>query len=201
MIPFIRFAKWLPWLLVLVMSIVLFRHYIVSKDTDNQRETTHHLVLEQIENLGKLELLRYSFKDIVEHEVKKQWLPNARVLLIVEGEAVGCINLSLIDSTDIVTDSANVLIYLPEPEICYYKIDHRKSRVYNTEYTLMEEAKLVDEAYRNAENQLLTAALKSDLLQKTKVSAEKILHPLLAKITNKNILLRYRQKAYLPTPK
>lgn len=55
--------------------------------------TVHNVILEKVESLGKLELVRYKFKDIVEHEMISQWLPDPKALLIVSGEAVGCIDL------------------------------------------------------------------------------------------------------------
>ncbi|MEI7581563.1 DUF4230 domain-containing protein [Runella sp.] len=168
---------------------------------DKEVQTTHAMVLEEIQALGKLELVRYNFKDIVEHEQIVQWMPNPKAVLIVQGEAVGCIDLTKITVSDITTESDTVVVHLPEPELCSYKIDHSKSKVYNTEYAFMEEAQLVQEAYQQAEKQIQKSALEMGILDQTKRNAEQILKPVLEKVSGKKIALRYRMKATLPRPR
>ncbi len=170
-------------------------------NNDNETQTTHAMVLEEIQSLGKLELIRYNFKDIVEHEQVVQWLPNPKAVLIVQGEAIGCIDLTRIATSDVNTESDTVVVHLPEPELCSYKIDHSKSKVYNTEYAFMEEAKLVQEAYQQAEQQIQKAALDMGILEQTKRNAEQILKPVLEKVSGKKVVLRYRMKATLPKPR
>lgn len=190
--------QWIAWGLCGLLGISTFYFWKKSQPDTSTRRTSHQILLTEVAHLGKMELVRYQFRDIVEHEQIKQWLPNARVLLIVSGEAVGCLDLTQIDSTHIHADSANITIDLPQPEICYHKIDHQKSKVYNTEYAFMEEAQLIDEAYRHAENQIFTTALQANILEQTKANAQKILVPLFASLTGKKIHLRYRTTFTLP---
>ncbi|MFN8348490.1 MAG: DUF4230 domain-containing protein [Spirosomataceae bacterium] len=168
---------------------------------DTELQTTHAMVLEEIQALGKLELVRYNFKDIVEHEQITRWMPNPKAVLIVQGEAIGCIDLTKITTSDITSESDTVVVHLPEPELCSYKIDHSKSKVYNTEYAFMEEAQLVQEAYRQAEKQIQKSALEMGILDQTKRNAEQILKPVLEKVSGKKVVLRYRLKATLPKPR
>ncbi|AEI49541.1 DUF4230 domain-containing protein [Runella slithyformis] len=172
-----------------------------SLGSSEETETTHAMVLEEVQSLGKLELVRYNFKDIVEHEQIVQWFPNPKAILIVQGEAIGCIDLTKITTSDITTESDTVVIHLPEPELCTYKIDHTKSKVYNTEYAFTEEAKLVQEAYRQAEKQIQQSALDMGILNQTKQNANLILKPMLEKISGKKVVLRYRLKATIPNPR
>jgi len=158
-------------------------------------ETNHHVVLEKMVALGKLELVRYQFRDIVEHEIVKPLLPNSRALLIVRGEAVGCLDLTKIGPTDIASLGADTLVvHLPEPELCDFKIDHSRSKVYNTEYALLDESALVDEAYRKAEIQVRESALQGGILEQTRANAAKVLTPLLESVSGRKVLLRYRMK-------
>jgi hypothetical protein len=172
-----------------------------SFGTDNEAQTTHAVVLQEIQSLGKLELVRYNFKDIVEHEQIIQWMPNPKAVLIVQGEAVGCIDLTKITTSDVTSDTDTIVVHLPEPELCSYKIDHTKSKVYNTEFVFMEEAKLVDEAYQQAEKQIQKAALEMGILEQTKQNANQILKPVLEKVSGKKVVLRYRMKATLSKPR
>ena len=71
--------------------------------------------------MGKLELVKYTFKDVVTHKEVYEWFPDPKVLLIIAGEAVGCLDLSHIDSTSVVFMGDSILVNLPEPEFCYVK--------------------------------------------------------------------------------
>ena len=163
---------------------------------EDRTQTTHTLVLEEVTALGKLELVRYNFKDIVEHEVVKQWMPNSRAVLIVQGEAIGCVDLSKIKPTDIQTRNDTLVLHLPAPELCVFKIDHQRSRIYDTNFAFMEEATLVQEAYRQAEKQIVKSALEQGILEQTEENARKMLVPLLSKVADgKPVYLTFPMKA------
>lgn len=153
---------------------------------------TNTTVLQEIENIGKLELVKYHFKEVVEFEKGSySWLPSSKVVLIAGGEAVGCVDLKKIQEQDIVISGDTALINLPAPEICYFKIDHEKSKVYSLEYTYFQDKNLIDQAYKAAEGQLKKAALDLNILEQTRENAEVILKPLLEKITQKKVIFLY----------
>lgn len=148
------------------------------------------VVLKEVTALGKLELVRYTFKDIVEHSQPRTMLPNARAVLIVQGEATGCLDLTRLTAADIETGDT-VVVHLPQPELCNWKINHDQSKVYDTEYGFLDESALVDGAYQKAEAQIRQAALNSGLLAQTRQNADKILRPMLEKVAGKPVVLRY----------
>jgi hypothetical protein len=157
--------------------------------------TNHNMVVTEIKALGKLELVQYNFRDVVEHQVQKPLLfPNAKALLIVQGLAVGCIDLSKIKASDLASTDDTLVVHLPEPEICSFKIDHSKSKVYNTEYAFLDEAELINDAFKQAESQIAQSAKDMGILEQTKTNAEKMLRPLLEKISGKKVYLRYTLK-------
>jgi hypothetical protein len=189
-------------LLLVIGLIVLWeqlRGWSLFNGLTKKEATTQTVVLQEITELGKLELVKYRFKDIVEHQLVREWLPNPKAVLIVEGEAVGCLDLTKITADDITTQGDSLIVHLPDPEICSYKIDHRRSRVFNTEYAFFEEAQLVSEAYRRAEAQIRQSAVNSGMLDQTRQNADKILKPLLEQISGKKVFLVTRMKATLPT--
>ncbi|MFN8353804.1 MAG: DUF4230 domain-containing protein [Spirosomataceae bacterium] len=200
-----RFLIRLLVLLCLVAGVIYAWENVKTKlsfwNQPDQTETDHNVVVREITALGKIELVKYSFRDVVEHEIVKAFLPNSKALLIVQGEAVGCINLSTVSMSDIATKYDTLIVHLPEPEICYVKIDHQKSKVYNTEYALLDEALLVEQAFKQAEGQLQKSALDMGILDQTKVNAEKMLKPILEKVSGKKVLIRYRMRAQLDRPK
>ena len=164
----------------------------LARFTRQPAQTAHSQVLERVVALGKLELVRYTFKDIVEHEQVNTLLPNARAVLIVEGEAVGCIDLARLRPADLVTHGDSLTLWLPAPEVCSWKINHERSRVYDTAYTFLNEAQLVSDAYRQAERQVRSAALQSGLLTQTRRNAIALLQPLLSRLTDRKVGIAVR---------
>ncbi len=141
--------------------------------------TTHQLLIERIEAMGKLQLVKYRFSDVLEHKNISTFLPDASVLLIIKADAVGCIDLTKVKQEDIQVYGDSVAMRLPQPEICYIKIDHKASRVYDTKMAFFREADLVDEAYKNAEKEIAAEVQKSDILQQTRSNALNVFTPLL----------------------
>jgi hypothetical protein len=192
-------------LLVLVIGIVSIWESFRSGNwlpswlsQENKTETTQTVVLQEITALGKLELVRYNFKDVVEQQITKPWFPDAKAVLIVQGEAIGCIDLTQMDIADIEATTDTLVVHLPEPELCVFKIDHERSRVYNTEYAFMEEAKLVQEGYKQAERQIRQSALDMGILDQTRENARKMLTPMLEKIAGRKVVVKFAMNPRLP---
>jgi hypothetical protein len=160
-------------------------------------QTSHNLVLKEMAVLGKLELSNFSFRDVVEQELVRDYLPNPKAILIVQGEAIGCLDLTKIKPADIATKDDTLIVHLPEPELCSYRIDHSKSRIYDTEYAFMNEQALINEAYTSAEAKIKQSALDMGILDQTKKNAELVLKPLLESISGKKVLLLFEMKATL----
>ncbi len=163
--------------------------------TTGKEISTHSVVLEEITAMGKLELVKYSFKDVVEQEITRQWLPNPKAALIVQGEAIGCIDLTLLHPTDIQVAGDTLIVHLPEPELCVFKIDHNRSKVYNTEYAFMDESRLIEQAYRQAEEKIKESALETGILDQARENALKVLTPILSKSSGKPVLIKFPMKA------
>jgi len=156
-----------------------------------QVSVTHSTVLTQVEALGRLELVRYRFRDVVEYRRRQyRFLPESKVALIVGGEAVGCLDLRKLQPQDVVLEGDSVVrVALPAPELCTFQINHSQSRVYSTENGFFQDAALVDEGYQYAEAQVRTAALQSGILAQTERNAEQILLPLLRTLTGRRVIL------------
>ena len=155
--------------------------------------TTQSIVLKEITSLGKLELVKYTFKDIVEHEQVNTFLPNANAILIIEGEATGCIDLTKITLANITTNGDSVTVQLPKPELCTWKINHDRSRVYDTRFSFLNDSQLVSDAYRQAEQQVRQSALNGGILEQTRKNASQMLRPLLERISGKKIGLVFQK--------
>lgn len=198
LVRFIRF--FLPWLLFLAAGLLLIRK--CNPDflrKDDRIEITHNTMVTKIEAIGKLELVTYRFKDVVEYKKEIDWLPDPRSILIVAGEATGCLDLRKITKKDIVFEGDSLLtVYLPAPEICNFKVDHQNSKILLLENTYFQDADMVDKAYKYAEKNVQRTALQSGILKQTEINAEKILKPMLAGFSGRKVILRHSTERINP---
>ncbi len=180
---------------VIILAIVAVGGWVIWKriHQDDGVESRHQILVERIEAMGKLELVKYRLSDVIEHKNISAYLPDASVLLIVKADAVGCVDLSQIKSDNIKVIGDSVSIQLPKPEICYVRIDHDNSRVYDTRMAFFREAQLVDAAYKAAEVQIMKEVRQSDILEQTKSNAIHVFRPLLEGLGYSRINLAFKQ--------
>lgn len=174
-----KFSTLILLLIVLLAAIALIVFLVKSTGHEDKVYVTHDVVVQQIEELGNLEVVKYNIQDVVQYEKKRTWLPNSKASLMVAGEVIACVDLTKIGKDDIFTDKDSVSLVLPIPEICHYKVDHSRSKVYNVEYGLWETAQLVDDAYAHAEQHLYEAALNMGIAHESRENAIKVLTPIL----------------------
>jgi hypothetical protein len=159
-----------------------------------ESKVTQNLVLNQVTALGKIELVNYQFRDVVESELKKTLLPNSKALLIISGQVIGCIDLAKINGKSLDFEVDSLIIELPNPEICSNKIDHSQSKVYDVSlFSVLDQGQLIDEAYKKAELQISDSAFQMGIIDQTKENAEKILKPMFEKISGKKVRFFYKQ--------
>lgn len=156
-----------------------------------EAEISHTMIIEKIESLGNLEVLKYSIQDIVEYKKIRQWFPNAKAAILISGEIISCVDLPKISPEDIYTSGDSIRLNLPSPEICHVKIDHSKSRVYDVKYGLWESIEIVDEAYKSAEKQLKERAQELDIKPKSRDNAVNLLTPILNSMGFKHVLISF----------
>lgn len=165
---------------------------ISSKKEGNKIQVSHHMIVQKVEALGNLEVVRYSIQDIIEYKKVREWLPNAKTALVVTGEVIGCVDLTKIGEQDIYTSNDSISITLPAPEICHAKIDHSKSYIYDMEYGLWESEKITDEAYRYAEKEIYAQALKMDFESQSRQNTIQLLNPILQSMGFNHIMITFR---------
>jgi hypothetical protein len=197
----------IPWILVLVLLVFLWFRRLGNFTTPERTRIENTLVLQEIEKLGKLELVKYNYKEVVEMEnVAKRYLDmgyfyipggqDQKAILIAQGEAVACIDLQKIKVEDIETREDTIIINLPQPEICYYKVNLDKSTFYDlkTSKDQKKAGQFVDEVYAKAEAQIREAALQSGILADAKSMSGSVLKPFLENITGATVILNFSEK-------
>ncbi|MEM9831783.1 MAG: DUF4230 domain-containing protein [Bacteroidota bacterium] len=166
------------------------------------------MLITEVEALGKMELVKYQFQEVTEvKELSPEFLnilkldTDAKAILITRGEAAGCLDLLKISADDVEISTDTVWMQLPEPEICYYKLDLEKTKLYSVETGLFTDRdQFISRAYRQAERQIRNAANNSGILEETEVNAHRILRPMLEELSGKTIIFTEKIPAARITP-
>ncbi|MDN5201818.1 DUF4230 domain-containing protein [Fulvivirgaceae bacterium BMA10] len=197
----------LPWILVVILLVWLYLSGSFPGAANVQREIiTNELVLEKVESLGRLELVKYNFKEITDikntSSLKmffQSYTPDMKAVLITNGEAVGCLDLAKLTKDDIHLENDTISIRLPEPELCYYKLHLERSRIYALDIGFLasseEERKLVEDLYKTAEKEVKQAALNSGILEETRLKSEIYLKRFLEEVSGKKVFLYYEMRS------
>ncbi|HEY0054639.1 MAG TPA: DUF4230 domain-containing protein [Pedobacter sp.] len=185
-------------LLIISTATILFMifmfFYIRNQFFVSRTEVTEDVMIEKITNMGKLELVKYSMKDVIEKKVTRTLLPDKRILFVAVGEVVGCIDLTKVVKEDIISTKDSVTLFLPNPEICYSKLDHQRSKVYELSGVWMpnDRQKMIEDIYKLAEQKILSNAKEMNVLGKTKENALTIFKPILENISGKKVVISFR---------
>ena len=204
--------KILPWFLV---AIIVFMLYLTNhwpfgkKEKEYQHIIETSTILDKVENLGRLELVKYNFKEVFEYKRLSDgkiignsilqtgnYDPDISVILVASGEAVGCIDLTKLQISDIVMRADSIVIDLPAPELCYHKLNLNDTKMYSFSKTSWwskifsnddEKNEVLQMAYQQAEKRLKEAAITSGIYQSTNENAVGMLKLLLEQITEKKL--------------
>jgi len=188
----------LPW--VLVAGLLAWGK--LDKEQPTETLINSSTVLREVEALGKLELVKYNFKEITElEELSKKYLnifqlgPDSRIALISEGQAVGCLDLTKLKEEDVTVTEDTVYIALPKAELCYYKLDMEKTRIYSLQTNpLKDEKSFIQKAYKQAEKEIKESALRSGILKQTEENADIMLKPLIEQMSGRTVVFSKKQE-------
>ncbi|MES2111385.1 MAG: DUF4230 domain-containing protein [Bacteroidota bacterium] len=185
---------------ILITSIVITGFliflflYIKHQFTASRTEITETGMVQKITSMGKLELVKYTMKDIVEQKEIHPILPDSKVLFLAVGEVTACIDLTKVKRSDIVQKGDSVVVNLPQPEICYAALDHQKSKVYDIRGAWFQESAkdMVESVYKIAEKKIMDNAKQMDVLGMARQNAQLIFKPLLESISGKTVSLNFK---------
>lgn len=182
--------------LVIIGFLIFLFFYVKHQFTATHTEITEDVMVQKISSMGKLELVKYSMKDVLEQKETRLILPDEKVLFLAVGEVTACIDLTKVTKKDIIESADTVTVTLPKPEICYAKLDHQQSRVYDITGAIFPgTAKdMVEDVYKLAEKKLLDNANQMNITGKAQENANLIFKPLLENISNKKVILKFASK-------
>ena len=169
----------------LATGIGLFRLFHNSHEARIVINADQPTVVQQIQQLQRLETVRYTMDKIISGEHENAYLPKFlagdRLLLIVHGEVIAGVDLTKLQPNDVAVHGRKVAVHLPSPEILVVRIDNAKTRVYSRDTGLFSapDPNLESEVRQEAERQLQLAALQDGILKSAEQNARDALTAIL----------------------
>src|SRR5271154_6868601 len=135
-------------------------------------DTSVPAVVQKIQRLNRLETVVFSIDSVVEVSKSSAVLPDLlagdRILLVVHGQSVAGIDLSLLKPEDVrITDNGQTIhVSLPPSQIFLTSLDNQHTKVYmrSTGVLVPADPNLETETRAKAEQQIQAAALSDGIL-------------------------------------
>ena len=187
----INFRFLIKILFLVVVAIAAF--YGIYKLKDNffgsRIKLDQDVIITKITTMGKLELVKFSMKDVIDKTEVKTFWPDERILFVAVGEVTACIDLTKVGKDDVRIEGDSLTLFLPQPEICYTKLDHQQSKIYDVSGMWFSDKvkESVEDIYKIAENKIFTTAMQMNILDKAKQNAQLIFKPLVVNLSNKKV--------------
>lgn len=173
--PVIRLAI-ITAAIVVFAAVAFFVVQFFSGDEGPEEITENHIVVQEIKDLGRLELVSFRLKDVVTKKIVNDYWYDSEVLLIIAGEVIGCIDLADFSEDQLERRGDTLVVRLPEPQICVFKVDHQNTRVYDSDFTLLDyihdrHGDILQNTFRDAELAILRAAREQGIYEKVNENA------------------------------
>lgn len=170
---------------VLALLLALAAGWVVFFRGGSRVDVSQPTVVQQIQQLQRLETVVYSMEKIVTGAQESRFLPRLlvsdRLLLIVHGDVTAGVDLAALDPSQVSVNGKAVDLKLPEPIVFSTRVDNGRTRVYARETGLFSspDPELESETRREAERQLTQAALDGGILKTAAANARATLTSLL----------------------
>ncbi len=190
----ILFAILLFFILGVVGAVLLLRHAGTNGVagqlaglllSGHESFTSAPDVVSQIQRLNRLETVSYSVDTVVEGKRSSAVLPDLlfgdRLLLVVHGQVVAGVDLSLLKPESVRVEGHSVTLDLPASQVFTTRIDSGKTRVFARTTGLLAPAdpNLESDTRKTAETQILQAATADGILDTARGNARNSMESLL----------------------
>ncbi len=143
------------------------------------RTTTSPVVVEGVQKLDLLATVRMTESVVVTKNTGgselRRFLTGEEVLLVAVGNVEAGVDLSSLGEDDVRVDGESVEVRMPDPEIFSVSLDEEETRLYDRDQGLLRlrpDDSLVEQARRDAQDELRAAARQNDILQTAERNAE-----------------------------
>lgn len=163
----------------------LYLYYFGGRRREIRRVVDAPAVVREIQELSELVTVRYSIQKVVGLEEEKVPFGSERVLLLVQGDVLGGVDLSALSTNDVqVSADGDITAQLPEAKIMHVYLDEKQTRVWDrskTWWTPWEpfDPELEQKARLAALESIQAAALQMGILSNAQNNAENTVRKLL----------------------
>lgn len=141
--------------------------------------TTSPVVVEDIQKLDRLDTVRMTQSVVVTKETGgtelRRFLTGEEVLLVAVGNVEAGVDLSDLTEGDVRVEDKTITLRMPEPEISSVSLDEEQTRLYDRDQGVLRlrpDETLVEEARREAQDELVAAARQNDIRATAESNAE-----------------------------
>jgi hypothetical protein len=142
-------------------------------------------VVLEIQELSELVTVRYSIQKVVGLEEEKVPFGSERVLLLVQGDVLGGVDLAHLSTNDVqVSADDMVTVRLPQPKVMHVYLDEKQTRVWDRSKTwwtpwVPYDPELEQKARMDALEAIQAAAIQMGILSNAQENAETTIRKLL----------------------
>ena len=181
-----RIKFWTVSAIILALGgTCIYLYYFGGQRAVIRRVVDAPAVVREIQELSELVTVRYSIQKVVGLEEDKVPFGSEKILLMVQGDVLGGVDLSLLSSNDVqVSEDDVVTARLPQPKVMHVYVDEKQTRVWDrskTWWTPWEpfDTELEQKARLAALEAIQAAALQMGILSNAQVNAETTIRKLL----------------------
>jgi hypothetical protein len=155
-------------------------------------------VVHEIQGLNELVSVKYTIQKVIALEEKKSPLGSEKLLLFVQAEALGGIDLSKFAASDVQTFPGHrILVTLPPPTVVYVVIDDKQTKVWDRSITWWTpwvpfNPDLERQARVAASKAIEEAAIEMGILNQARSNAETSIRNLLQALGAKSVTFQNR---------
>jgi len=142
-------------------------------------------VIREIQELSELVTVRYSIQKVVGLEEEKVPFGSERVLLLVQGDVLGGVDLAQLSTNDVQVSADHVVTArLPQPKVMHVYLDEKQTRVWDRSKTwwtpwVPYDPELEQKARMDALEAIQAAATQMGILSNAQDNAEAAIRKLL----------------------
>ncbi|MEW6402804.1 MAG: DUF4230 domain-containing protein [Chloroflexota bacterium] len=149
--------------------------------------------INEVRALARLETIQYSVEKVLTGSLRSDVLLGTmedKILFVAHGTVIAGIDMEKIQPTDMRFENGVLYVRLPPAEIFIATLDNEKSYVYNRETGIFADPdpNLETEVRRQAEDEILKAALEDGILTQAQINAEAYLYRFFSALGYDNII-------------
>jgi len=175
-----RIKRYTITAIIVALSVACaYLYYFGGRQPVVRRLIDAPAVVKEIQQLSELVTIKYSIQKVIGLKEEKVPFGSEQVLLLVQADVLGGIDLTALDTTDVQVAANNTVIArLPPPKVMHVYVDEKQTRVWDRSKTwwtpwVPYNPELEQKARLDALEAVQAAALEMGILSNAQENAEK----------------------------